>query len=162
MNLRDHTGPNEQWVAELDRELKSLPDHRAPATLMVRVMAVLEQRARWPWYRRCWVEWPMPVRLIAGLVCAIMLGGVVLACYVAWQTSGLPDEVRDFVVDLLYIARSVLSATGLVVGSVAAAAKHAFGGWLLGCVVLCGMMYVFCVGLGTVFCRLAVRRRWSG
>jgi len=43
--------------------LRGLPLRQAPHSLQSRVMAVIHQRAMFPWYRTSWSEWPMAIRL---------------------------------------------------------------------------------------------------
>ena len=51
--------------AEIERELKGLPELTAPGTLVSRVMAAIEQRADRPWYRQPWQAWPVALRAAA-------------------------------------------------------------------------------------------------
>jgi len=159
MKRGENTERQEPWVADLHRELKGLPDHRAPRTLIPRVLAVLEAQERLPWYKQPWLLWPAWARVAAALAGAALVGGLVWACLLIGETDGLSQMSHDVITDAVYIMESVLGLAALIVGSLAGAASQAYGAWLLGCGILCGVMYVFCIGLGTAFCRLAVRRR---
>jgi hypothetical protein len=64
--------------SEIDRALKSLPDPRAPRTLLPRVMAAVEQQqARQP-KRRTWFTWPL------GWQVASVTALILLAAGLAW------------------------------------------------------------------------------
>ena len=41
------------------RRLRGLPEPKAPATLLPRVLREVEQVVRRPWYRRAWRRWPV-------------------------------------------------------------------------------------------------------
>jgi len=62
--------------AEIDRELKALPELRAPTTLLVRVRSAVAQRAAVPWYRQSWQMWPMIWRVTAMAVLLASFGGL--------------------------------------------------------------------------------------
>jgi hypothetical protein len=146
----------QQLEAAVNRELKTLPTLRAPASLAARVMAEIERRQALPWYRRAWLTWPMPLRAVsfAGLLAAF--GAL---CYGSWALVQSPA--------VMTASRTVggwLASLGAIwkAGAVlVAAAGHALQS--LGPITLiCGGMmlvasYALCVGLGTVYVRLALR-----
>jgi len=59
--------------ALVDRELRKLPEPRAPRTLLPRVMAAVDASARRPWYARAWLTWP-PVWQAASVI--VLLGAL--------------------------------------------------------------------------------------
>jgi hypothetical protein len=59
--------------ALVDRELRKLPEPRAPRTLLPRVMAAVDASARRPWYTRAWLTWP-PVWQAASVI--VLLGAL--------------------------------------------------------------------------------------
>src|SRR3954470_24961855 len=69
---------------EVDRELKSLPEIPAPATLIARVMATIELRAALPWFRRAWHTWPGPLQGGFLITMLALLGGI---CFGAWEAT---------------------------------------------------------------------------
>lgn len=67
--------PEDPSDARLHAALRSLPDHRAPDTLIPGVLAAIRAReqaaaalARTPWYRRPVTRWPAGLRIALGLV----------------------------------------------------------------------------------------------
>lgn len=84
----------EEWEARLHRELKSLPDLKAPTSLARRVRAEIEVLAR-PWWRRAWWTWPAAGRgafvVLLALVAALVLaaGWRLLAAGDSWRQARL-------------------------------------------------------------------------
>ena len=70
--------------ADLDRtvhrELRRLPSPMAPATLLPRVLAAVQQWSQRPWYERAWFTWPIGWQVIslAALVGLIGAGVMVI------------------------------------------------------------------------------------
>ena len=79
----------------IQQELQNVPDLKAPATLMQRVMARIEAGTSVPWWRQAWLGWPLSAQLaslalFAGLlaVSAFSLGEVDFASYGAQAWAG--------------------------------------------------------------------------
>ena len=64
----------------IDRELRALREPRAPRSLLPRVMAAVEERARRPWYTRAWLQWPVAWQLTSALalIAVVAASGVLL------------------------------------------------------------------------------------
>ena len=103
--------PDPKLEALVHRELRSLPLHRAPASLAPRVLAALQTGAELAWWQRAWWQWPVAARVSSALAALILLalavGGFPLmdpqvAPYQQWlgQQStdllGQADELRSF------------------------------------------------------------------
>jgi hypothetical protein len=149
---------NSQLEAAVDRELKALPNLRAPQTLLPRVMAVLEQRAGLPWYRRAWQTWPLPLQAVSMLVLLVAFAGL---CLGSWQLVNAPAvaSATSEASGWIRILSRTLSTLGVLVNALALAVRS------LGPLVLFGIMmalllgYAACVGFGTLYVRLAFARR---
>jgi len=87
----------------VDRDLKCLPELRAPNTLMFRVMKVIEARLGLPWYRQSWQMWPVALQAVSLVVLLAIFGSL---CFGTWKLTHL---------------ESVAAATGSV--------GHWFGGF---------------------------------
>ena len=72
--------------AAVDKELRSLPELKAPNTLMFRVMKALEARLSLPWYQQSWQMWPLAVRAASLVVLLTLFGGV---CFGTWKLTHL-------------------------------------------------------------------------
>ena len=147
-----------ELAAQIDRELKSLTPLTAPSTLAPRVMALIAARAAVPWYRRAWQTWPPALRTVSMLVLLAAFAGV---CLGSWQLIHVPAVVSAAreVGGWLGSLGAIWKAAGALVNAVALAFKS-LGAWVLvGCVAALLFGYATCVGLGTIYLRLAFARR---
>ena len=71
---------NDELETLVDRELRRLPQPRAPHTLLPRVMAAVEVWAQRPWYTRAWFAWPVGWRVAS-------LAPLALLAYALWSWS---------------------------------------------------------------------------
>jgi hypothetical protein len=117
--------------ARLGRELRGLPLHRAPRTLLPKVMAATT--AAQPAWRRAWWTWVLPARVgfmlavgVAGIlalrtgfhavelawtalvVARALVGGIWTAVSTIWRAGGLPLQILAMV--------ALLSSTALGTG----------------------------------------------
>ena len=149
---------NKQLEAAISRELKALPELTAPAVLANRVMAALEQRARVPWYRRSWQTWPMALQAVSLVVLLALFGGL---CLGGWQLS--QAEATTLALHRVGEWFSGLSMIGntfnVLVSAAVLVVKKLGTGFIVTCLVAAGIGYAVCVGLGTVYFRLAFAKR---
>jgi hypothetical protein len=144
--------------AEISRELKALPELAAPATLVNRVMTTIEQRARVPWYRRSWQMWPVALQAAALVVLLALFGGL---CLAGWELS----QARATTL-ALYKAGEWFSGLGVIINTfgvlanaVLLAVEKLGTGFIVACLVAVALGYALCVGLGTVYFRLALAKQ---
>jgi hypothetical protein len=149
---------NSRLEAAVDRELKALPNLRAPQRLLTRVMAVIEQRAVLPWYRRAWQTWPVSLRLASMLFLLVAFAGL---CFGSWQLVHAPvvASAVSIASGWVRILSTAWSTLGVLANALALAFKSlgplAFFG--IGMALLLG--YATCIGFGTLYVRLAFARR---
>lgn len=62
----------------IDRQLRRLPEPRAPRSLLPRVMAAVAE-ARRPWYARAWRTWPIGLQIASALGCLAAIAAMSLA-----------------------------------------------------------------------------------
>lgn len=147
-----------QLEAAISRELKALPELAAPGGLANRVMSALAQRAGVPWYRRSWQMWPQVLQASSLGVLLVLFGGLCLAGWELSQTeaaSAALSRAGEWFSGLSTIGNTLNAlarATVLVVNKLGTGIMVA---WL----VAVGFGYALCVGLGTVYFRLAFARR---
>jgi hypothetical protein len=149
---------DKQLEVEISRELKALPELAAPAALVDRVMAAIEQRATVPWYRRSWQTWPAALQTASLVVLLALFGGL---CLAGWELSQAEAATRVVHrVGEWFSGLSVIGNTLNVLANAAALAVKKLGtGFIIACLVLAGLGYALCVGLGTVYYQLAFARR---
>jgi len=147
-----------QLEAAVDRELKALPNLRAPKTLLPRVMAVIDQRAGVPWYRRAWQTWSLPLQAVSMLVLLAAFAGM---CFGSWQLvhgSAVASATSE-ASGCFRILSTTLSTLGVLVNALALAVRSLGSVVLFGILVALLLGYAVCVGFGTLYVRLAFARR---
>jgi len=147
-----------QLEAAIMRELKGLPDLPAPRTLMTRVLTAIENQSRLPWYRQSWQTWPVIGRAVGIIVLVAVFGGL---CFAGWK---LPQADRFVAAShmlggWLAVVNVAWNAVSTVLGAVVLVVKHLGTGFIIACLVAAAFGYAMCVGLGTVYVRLAFARR---
>jgi hypothetical protein len=147
-----------QLEADIDRELKGLPELQAPPTLALRVMAAIEQRAALPWYRKSWQLWPMPIRLAFGVASLALVAAVCYGLWVLPQTGGFTTATHYLASCFSWVA-VLWNVVTAILTSLVLAAKGLGTGFLVGCVLLFAFAWALCLGLGTAYFRLAYARR---
>jgi predicted lysophospholipase L1 biosynthesis ABC-type transport system permease subunit len=149
---------DQRLEAAIQRELQTLPELAAPAALVGRVLRVIEQRSRLPWYRRSWQTWPMALQAASLAVLLVLFGGL---CLGGWELSHAEaitlavHRAGEWLSGLNLIGNTleVLANAALLV------AKKLGTGVVIALLVMAGLGYALCVGLGTVYYRLAFAKR---
>ncbi|MBM3831927.1 MAG: hypothetical protein FJ403_01380 [Verrucomicrobia bacterium] len=149
---------NQQLEKSIQFELEKLPDLPAPETLIPRVLAALEARARAPIWERSWWNWPRRLQAVSAalaitLVGAILYGGHLLSGRLAVNAG--QQSVADWWLGFAWVAE-VLGTLGyalLIVGR--SIEQH----WFVGISALIFIMYLTCIGVGTVCFRVAISKR---
>ena len=140
------------------RELNTLGELEAPPEIARRVMRVIGQRAAAPWYRREWQAWPLALR---GGSLAGLLAGFALLCFGSWQLAhfaALTPAARE-VSGWFSLADAVWNAATVLANALGLAFRSLGPVVLIGSAVMLLVSYAACVGLGTVYWRLAYARR---
>jgi hypothetical protein len=136
---------------EIGRALRGLPDLAAPPGLLTQTMRALEKPA--PRRVQPWTTWPVSARIaFFVLALAAMAAGVVGLRAVE---PGLLAAASRFLAPAVAGVACFWSVLSALTGAVALAAEHLGKGFMLACLVLAAGACATCVGLGTVFVRLA-------
>jgi len=144
--------------AEIDRELKTLPEISAPGTLISRVMARIELRAALPWFRRAWDTWPGPLQGVFLVAMLALFGGL---CFGGWEAS----HTATFGLAVHKIGGwfsgfgALYSALNALAGAIFAMIKQINSAILIGFLFAAGLGYAIFLGLGTMYVRLAFAKR---
>ena len=127
----------------IHQELKKLPPVTAPVRLAARVLEVVRARRALPWWQQSFWHWPALARavflIVVALIAVSLTGGTWFAGEVAADGS-IGRYVSPFTNAFAIMWRSFLQT--LVV-------------WALS---FAGVLYLICVGAGTLFVRMAYRR----
>ncbi|HTY86075.1 MAG TPA: hypothetical protein VMB80_01310 [Candidatus Acidoferrum sp.] len=148
---------DQQLEAAINAELRPLPEMVAPAALSDRVMRAIEQRARLPWYRRSWQTWPVAWQASSFALLLALFGGLCLGSWELPQTHTPAlalHRVGEWLSGLHMIGNTldVLSRAALLV------VKKLGAGVVAACLISMALGYALCVGLGTVYFRLAFEK----
>lgn len=156
MNPHDQS-TTARWERELDRRLKNLPDRPAPADLAPRVLAAIAARAQAPWYRRPWTRWPRSVQVFSLAVTSFLLGSLTYAI-LHFPDLAAGDGYGRQLDTWMAPVRALWDAAVVVVGVIGGLLSRV-STWVW-CVAgaVCAVMYLTCIGLGTVFYRLAFHK----
>jgi hypothetical protein len=147
-----------QLEAGVRRELKTLGALEAPPEIARHVMRVIAQRAASPWYRRAWQTWPLAFRTASF---ASLFAAFSLLCVGNWwlvHFASRTSAVRE-VSGWFSLTETVWSAVNALITALVLAFRSLGPSVLLGSVVMLLVCYAACVGLGTVYLRLAFARR---
>ena len=106
-----------EWDLErlVDRELKELPQPRAPHTLLSRVLDAVGRVPERPWYGRPWRQWPLAGQLASAMVMLAIVTGFTLALQYGLQAvnpEALPGQATAAWMSSL-VARGGAAARGV-------------------------------------------------
>jgi len=145
-----------QLEAEIDRELKALPDLSAPLGFSQRVLRALQKPA--PWYRQSWQQWPLALQAVSML---ILLAVFASLCFGAVQL-GHQDPgsaiARQFQSSFAW-ANPIVNTVGAIGSALVVVAKKLGTGFYIGCIAALALSYGLCMGVGTVYFRMGLARR---
>ena len=143
---------------EIERELRRLPELIAPRSLILRVMAAIENRLRLPWYRQSWQVWPLALRAVSLVILLALFGGL---CFATWKLSHTESFALAMQRPLSWLSGlgAIWHAVNVVLGGLTLAVKQLGTAVIIGCLAALALGYAMCVGLGTVYLRLALARR---
>jgi len=147
-----------QLEAGIRRELEALGELEAPPEIARRVMRVIGQRAAAPWYHRAWQAWPLGLQAgsLAGLVAVF-----VLLCFGAAQLARFATltPAAHEVSGWFSLANAAWRAVTTLTNAVGLAFQSLGPTVLIGGAILLLFCYATCLGLGTIYWRLAYARR---
>jgi hypothetical protein len=149
---------DKQLELEIGRQLKTLPELAAPASLANRVMAAIESRLHVPWYRRSWATWPVALRTASLAAMLVLFGGL---CLAGWELSHAETVslAAHRVGQWFSGLNTIGSLLNILAGSVALVVKKLGTSFIIACLVAVGLGYAMFMGLGTVYFRLAFAKR---
>jgi hypothetical protein len=143
---------HEQRLEQLMRKtLQGLPSRRAPGSLEERVLAELARRAALPWWRKSYIDWPLPARcaflLVSGGVAKLAIMAVVWVM-LGFETAPLLERFRA----LADLGDSIIEFCQAVLHSIPPF-------WIYGGLAVIALMYATLVGVGAFAYRTFHTRR---
>jgi hypothetical protein len=136
-------------------ELKKLPPITAPGSLLPGVLAAIAARARLPWWQRAWWDWPLAAKA-AFLLLALAIAG-------AFSTGGIVIDqgvstYSQQMVERLGPLTSLWNTVLIVLGALRSVVEKIGQPLMLYVAAFFGVLYLTCLGLGTVCVRYAMKR----
>jgi hypothetical protein len=144
--------------AEIDRELKRLPELSAPQTLVSRVMSAIEGQVEVAWYRQPWQMWPAALRVGSLVVLLVLFGGLCLAGQRLAHGEAFMGAAHRLGHWLSGVS-ALGNAVSVLLGAAVLAVKQAGTGIIVAALVAVALGYAMCLGLGTVCVRFVFARR---
>lgn len=149
--------PPDDLEHRIDRLLRDLPPHRAPASLEDRVLAALAAREARPWWRRSYAYWPATAQGAFLAVTAVLAAWVVVAS-IAGLRGAVP--VVSAPVDALVGQWTQLRSAGAVLaGLVSDRLPVVSTFWIYAGLGVVAVSYATLLGLGAAAYRLLWARR---
>ena len=144
--MRRDIDPNLERV--IHQELRKLPPVKAPDVLLSRVLVGVRREQALPWWRKSIWQWPHGARTAFLIVLAVIVTAIMSSTWWAGDVAArgadvLNESARPFMPlgnAFVVLWRTLLQNVVL------------FG------LAFCGMLYLLCLGAGTMFVRFAVRR----
>ena len=137
---------------QIQRALQGLPELSAPAALAPRVMAAIRAQAGRPWWRQSWTAWPWQIQTASLALLAVVAVALSLAGGWAWQAASRPDVAGHWFDTLPAWGDTLLNTSALLF-------RHAGTNWLVLGLATVILMYLTCVGVGTLCFRLVFSKR---
>jgi hypothetical protein len=138
------------------RELRRLPSPMAPATLVPRVLAAVQQWSARPWYERAWFTWPIGWQVISLAALVGLFGAGVMVVPSAEQAIEAMVATRVAAVTGMF---AILAERG---GALVAAAQivwRSLGAPLVPyAFVVVTLMCLACAAFGTALNRVVFER----
>jgi hypothetical protein len=150
--------PQQALEELIHRELAKLPNRPAPETLIPRVLAEIQARAHRRWWQRPWPQWPLALQLASVPVLLAGFIGTLYGLSVTWKF--FTGEMQFGTVwDTLGSFSVVLDVLDTLASAVVVLCRYVGPLWVAGVLMVPVVMYLACVGLGTLCYRMAVYKR---
>ena len=144
--MRPEIDPNLERV--IHQELRKQPPVKAPGALLERVLTSVRMEQSLPWWRKSIWHWPNGARSAFFIVLAVLVTAISSSTWWAGDVAARGADVLNQSTQSL----APLSNAFFVLWRTVLQNLVVFG---LGFV---GMLYLLCLGAGTMFVRFAVRR----
>lgn len=138
----------------IDHRLRRLPELTAPPSLAGNVLATLHRRENQPWFARPWLTWPLSLRLASGLLFLALLGAA--AYFGRGLFQNLFEPLKNISNPLAQFEPVWQFLASL--GNAGAAVLHQWQTQLWIAAGVLTFIYLSCIGMGTVFYRLALNQ----
>jgi hypothetical protein len=119
-----------------------------------RVLAAIRERRELRWWRRSWWNWP-PAAKLAFVVLALSVAGLVLGG--GWMVENI-DGFSSAILDWFKNLPSLLDPAAPLANAAGLVWQRAIYPVLLAALALSLGLYLMCLGMGTLFVRVAIKR----
>ncbi len=140
-----------QLVGLIHRELRRLPDLPAPDTLIPRVRSSIAAQARQPWWQRPMMTWPVDFRVA---FIALLVGSLGLAVFSGAEISLGVSFVFQKIMQVFGLFTPLWEHLVVLANVVLILGRAVSSYFLMYAALLLGVMYLTCVGIGTLCFRV--------
>ena len=147
----------EKQLEELiHRELRQLPDLPAPDTLIPRVRSAIAAQARQPWWQRPMMTWPLALRLA---FITLLVGSLGLAGFYGAEISPGVGFVFQKIAQFFESFTPLWEHLVALANAILILGRAVSSYFLIYAALLLGVMYLACVGIGTLCFRITFAKR---
>jgi hypothetical protein len=141
--------------ARIQREFDNLPEIPAPPTLAPRVLRAIQAQRTRPWWQQSWSAWPPQIQtaalaLLITLAMALSLAGG----WAAWGGTR-PHIETDWLTAWVPFGDALLAVANTTLLLI----RHTGQTWLVIGLTTVSLMYLTCIGVGSLCLRLVIPKR---
>lgn len=148
--------PENQWERELHAELRQLPELPAPRTLVPDVLAAIRAREQQPWWQQPWMTWPRPAQFGSAAGAFALLG--VLGYFIR-HAGDRVDSLTQRASSLWASLEPGLDTFNTLANAFGRLTGNSGQQFLLYASIMAVVMYLSCVGIGTMLYRTLFQKR---
>ncbi len=141
--------------ARIQREFDNLPELPAPTTLAPRVLRAIQVQRTRPWWQQSWAAWPAQIQTAALALLMTLAVALSLAGGWAWWSAARPQMDSESFTAWVPFGDALLAVanTSLLL------LRHAGQTWLIIGLTAVSLMYLTCIGVGSLCLRLVIPKR---
>jgi hypothetical protein len=152
--------PQQALEQLIHRELSKLPDRSAPEDLIPAVLAQIAARQRKRWWQCPWINWPLAAQVASVPLLSAGVAACLLGLSMLWRLA-MAQATVDTISERWDGVSAVWDVFAALGNAVLLLGRSVGQEWLLIALLIPLLMYVACVGLGTLCYRLASSCRRS-
>jgi len=139
----------------IHRQLKELPPLKAPPVLLMRVLSAARARQALAWWQQPIWHWPTWVKAAFVVIAAGIMMSLTGGTWWAGELAANPPEFANRGIDM---AQSLAGTVSPLTNVMSVLWRSFLQTAVISALAVAGVMYLICVGAGTLFVRVAWKR----